>query len=244
MYPFPTIRHRIYRIRRIVKTRGIQAALHYCLTRLNDRLSRLRQEQQNTQTDVPPNDADPFSEFSTPADLRIRSAHVKRGLNYAPSRKDVFGEAIKSLQIHFEDYVFIDLGSGKGQVLLLAAHYAFRRVIGVEYSETLTGIALANVRAATGLTCQSVECICEDARDVDLPHDRAVLYLYHPFEGKVMDKVVRKIEQSLRAVPRDMWIIYVNPMEDRKFKRSRQLKTVAENWGVPNLEFCIYRSII
>jgi SAM-dependent methyltransferase len=244
MHPFPTIRNRIYRIRRIVKTRGIQAALHYCLTRLKNRLNRLWQKQQNTQTDGPLNDADPFSEFSTPADLRIRSANVKHGVRYVPSRKDTFGEAIKSLQIHFEDYVFIDLGSGKGQALLLAAHYAFKRVIGVEYSETLTAIALANVRAATGLTCQSVECICEDATEFDLPHDRAVLYLYDPFQGKVMDEVVRKIEQSLRAVPRDLWIVYAHPMEDRKFKRSRQLKTVAENWGVPNLEFCIYRSII
>jgi SAM-dependent methyltransferase len=238
-----TIRNRIYRIRRIVKTRGFQATLHYCFTRLNNRLGRLRKKQQNTQADVPPNDADPFSEFSTPANLHIRSTNVKHGVRYIPSRKDAFAEAINSLRIHFEDYVFIDLGCGKGQALLLAAHHAFRRVIGVEYSETLTAIALANVRAATNLACQSVECICEDATEFDLPHDPAVLYLYHPFQGKVMDEVVTKIEQSLRAMPRDLWIVYVNPVEDRKFRRSRQLKTVAENWGVPNLEFCIYRSI-
>jgi SAM-dependent methyltransferase len=239
----PPIRQSIYRIRRIIKTRSIQAASRYCLTGLKNRLNRLGQKQQNAHTDVPPNYADSSSEFPTP-DLHIRSSHVERGTQHIATRKDAFGQAIKSLRIHFEDYVFIDLGSGKGQALFLAAQYPFRRVIGVEYSGTLTAIALANVRAATDLVCQSVECICADARDYDLPRDRAVLYLFHPFDGKIMDEVVRKIEHSLLAVPRDLWIIYTHPMEDRKFKRSRQLKTVAEKWGVPNFgEFCIYRSI-
>jgi SAM-dependent methyltransferase len=244
MIAHPTIRNRIYLLGRMIKTRGIQAALYDYLSRLNSRLNMLRQRRQNTQTDVPPNDADRLSQLSTPADLRIRSVHAKWGVHYAPSRKDIFRKAIWSLPIRFEDYAFIDLGAGKGEMLLLAAEYEFRRVVGVEYSETLTAIASTNVRTSTGLMCKSVECICADAAEFDLSHDPAVLYLYNPFQGKVMDKVVRNIEQSLRVVPRDLWIIYVNPWEHRKFVRSHLLKAVVKNWDVPGWEFCIYRSIV
>src|ERR687885_509057 len=40
-----------------------------------------------------------------------------------------------------EDDVLIDFGSGKGRVLFLAAHYGFRKIIGVELSAKLNQIA-------------------------------------------------------------------------------------------------------
>jgi hypothetical protein len=235
----PTIRNRIYLLARTVRTRGIQPAFRHYLTRLN-LLLRKRHARSALAADNP----DRLGRFSTPPDLGIRSANVKWGVHYAPSREDIFRKAIRSLPIRFEDYVFIDLGAGKGEVLLLAAGCAFRKVIGVEYSETLTALASANVRTAAGLMCHSVECICADAIKFDLSPDPAVLYLYNPFQGRVMDKVVEKIEESLRAWPRDLWIVYVNPWEHRKFVRSHYLKTVVENWDLPTWEFCIYRSVV
>jgi SAM-dependent methyltransferase len=242
MIAHPTVRNRISIFGRMVKTRGIQATLLDYLNRLNNRLTNQR-KQENRQPDGPPNRVDRFSQLSTPADLGIRSVHAKWGIHYAPSRKDIFAKAIRSLPIRCEDYVFIDLGAGKGEILLLAAEYGFRRVVGVEYSEILTTIASTNVRTAAGLVGKSVACICADAADFDFSPDPAVLYLYNPFQGKVMNKVIRNIEQSLRAMPRELWIIYVNPWEHRKFARSHNLKTIIENWDVPNWEFCIYRSI-
>jgi predicted RNA methylase len=241
MITHPTSRNRVYLLGRRVRTRGIQFAFHSFLSR---RLRRLR-KRQNTQTDMPPNNADPLRDSPTPADLRIRSENAKWGGHYTPSRKHIFTKAIRSLPIRFEDYAFIDLGSGKGEALLLAAEYGFTRVVGVEYSEALTEIASTNVRNATGLMCKSIECICADATEFHLSHDPAVVYLFNPFQGRVMDKVVRNIEQTLRAVPRELWIVYVNPWEHRKFVRSHHLKTILENWDEADEgnEFCIYRSI-
>src|SRR3712207_1940229 len=46
------------------------------------------------------------------------------------------------------DDVFVDLGSGKGRVVLAAARFPFKRVIGVEIAESLNEVARANVEAA------------------------------------------------------------------------------------------------
>jgi hypothetical protein len=55
---------------------------------------------------------------------------------YQPTDPELFREMLDTLRddanINFNDYVFIDLGSGKGRTLLMAADYPFRRIVGVE----------------------------------------------------------------------------------------------------------------
>lgn len=53
---------------------------------------------------------------------------------------------IRRLKVDRPQFTFIDLGSGKGRVLLIAAQYPFKSVIGIEFSETLHNIALSNIQ--------------------------------------------------------------------------------------------------
>ena len=41
--------------------------------------------------------------------------------------------------------VFLDFGCGKGRVLLIASEYKFKKIIGIEFSPELAGIALKNI---------------------------------------------------------------------------------------------------
>jgi hypothetical protein len=45
-----------------------------------------------------------------------------------------------------QDFTFIDLGSGKGRVLLMASDYPFKRIIGVEFMPELQRVAQENIR--------------------------------------------------------------------------------------------------
>jgi len=40
---------------------------------------------------------------------------------------------------------FVDYGSGKGRVLLVASDYAFKKIVGVEFSKVLNDVAVANI---------------------------------------------------------------------------------------------------
>ena len=44
-----------------------------------------------------------------------------------------------------EDYIFIDVGAGKGRGLLVASEYSFRKVAGIELNPELAAIARQNV---------------------------------------------------------------------------------------------------
>jgi hypothetical protein len=113
------------------------------------------------------------------------------------------------------DDVFIDVGAGKGRVLLVAAgHYRFRRVIGVELAESLAAIARANVEASRPrLRCRDVEVVTADIVDYDVPDDATVAYLYNPFRGAVFDALVAKLVASVDRRPRRLRLIYRTPLE-------------------------------
>jgi len=58
------------------------------------------------------------------------------------------------------DFTFIDLGSGKGRVLLMASDYPFKRIIGVEFMPELHRAAQENVREYTERTKATLDDFC------------------------------------------------------------------------------------
>jgi tRNA1(Val) A37 N6-methylase TrmN6 len=51
---------------------------------------------------------------------------------------------MKAIPLSSKD-VFADMGCGKGRCLIMATQYEFRKVIGVEYNETLFQILMHNI---------------------------------------------------------------------------------------------------
>ncbi len=72
-----------------------------------------------------------------PDDLSIEADSRLGGHLYQPSSSVIFNRAMDQLPIDFADSVFLDLGSGKGRAMILAAEAGFKKVIGVEYADEL-----------------------------------------------------------------------------------------------------------
>jgi SAM-dependent methyltransferase len=112
--------------------------------------------------------------------------------------------------------VFVDIGSGKGRVLIQASRYPFARVIGVEISEELNAVAEANLgRQQSKRAAGSIELVTADATAWEVPDDLTVAYLYYPFVGDTFRKVIDNLVASLERAPRRLRLIYGLPeMED------------------------------
>jgi SAM-dependent methyltransferase len=107
------------------------------------------------------------------------------------------------------DDVFLDLGSGKGRIVLLAARYPFKRVIGVELAEGLTAIARRNLATCRAkLRCHDVELVTADVVDYEIPDDVTVVFLYNPFQGPILDAAVSHLIASVDRRPRTVRVIY------------------------------------
>src|SRR5947209_16251716 len=94
---------------------------------------------------------------------------------YQPTEPAVFHEMLEGLQrqtaIDFRDFVFVDLGSGKGRTLLMASDYSFRRIVGIELLPSLHQIALENISKyqSESQKCHVLQSICDDATNFRFP---------------------------------------------------------------------------
>ena len=81
-----------------------------------------------------------------PADLRIQSSDLRLSLPFEPVREHIFRKAMQLVTVRHSEYVFVDIGAGKGFALLVAAEHPFKRVMGIEFSESLARIARENIQ--------------------------------------------------------------------------------------------------
>lgn len=147
-------------------------------------------------------------------------------MGYQPTPPEMFHEAIGQLRICYEYFTFVDLGCGKGLTLLLASDYRFRRIIGVEASHNLTRIAEENLRTyiKRAEQCKDVQVLCSDARSYEFPTDPLVLFMCNPFNGEPMARVYENLMASKERQGREIFVIYVIPVEKKLFRRSKLLK--------------------
>lgn len=143
-------------------------------------------------------------------DLKIQSGNIKEANWYGPMPIKVFRKIMDNLTVDFDKYEFIDLGSGKGRVLILASEYGFRKVTGVEFASELHRISTRNVAIVEHNTRKPsrIETICMDAAKFVIPEVPVVLFFHSPFKGQVMERVIRNILRSFAKHPRKIVLIF------------------------------------
>lgn len=173
------------------------------------------------------------------SDFSISSPNYAYGQEYAPITVQLFQDALSRVPIDHSRFTFIDLGSGKGRGLLLAAAFPFHKIIGVEFVDTLHRIAIDNLRIYTGpRLCPDIELVCMDATLFPLPNKPLFILLFNPFVGPTMAHVLRNIEESLRAFPREVIVLYAKPLMASAFAASPCLTEI-----VTHENYRIYRSV-
>ncbi len=155
--------------------------------------------------------------------------HAAERVRYEPSAWVSLRRILPTTEVDRDD-VFVDIGAGKGRVVLEAAvHYPFQRVIGVEISPELTAVAEANVTTTTTpLRCDSVELISADVLEYELPPDVTVIYMYNSFRGDIFNTFAARLVAALDASPRAVRIIYNTPMEHDALMATGRFRVVRE----------------
>jgi SAM-dependent methyltransferase len=149
------------------------------------------------------------------SDFAVRDTN--HAVHYEPIDIACFHKALATLPVPLEDLAFLDLGSGKGRALLLAAGYPFHRVIGVEYSPLLHEIATQNLTTYNGPLLCRPELVCSDVRRYAFPVEPLLVFLFNPFQSEILAEVLVTLEQSIRSHPRPVWVLYYFPKASQVF---------------------------
>jgi hypothetical protein len=141
-------------------------------------------------------------------DLFTGHAHDAYSTAYwgvSPSRaREVLRRWVETIPPHHvEDYTFIDVGCGKGRMLLIASELPFRQVIGVELNGELASIAARNVEIwrETHRALAPIQVLQQDATEIVRPAGKCVFYLYNPFGPEVLQKLLAHLEESHSTKP-------------------------------------------
>ena len=167
--------------------------------------------------------------FVQPWNLRTDSPNVAYSTRYLPMDIALLERVLGRLPIRPEDYAFIDIGSGKGRALMVAARHPFRAVIGVEFGRDLHEAAVTNLRRFSthaDCRCLDLRSECVDATLFSFPPGPFALCLFNPFEPPVLDQFLDNLERTLLAAPRPGHLLYLNPVWPKLLQNRAWLEQV------------------
>jgi hypothetical protein len=120
-----------------------------------------------------------------------------------------------------DEYTFIDFGAGMGRAMLLASEYRFRSVIGVELHPALARIARRNMAVwrGAGRAVAPMRLVCCDASEFRLPGGSCVAFLFNPFGGPVLRRLLQNWSRTLAEHGGKLDILYVNNEQETLLRR-------------------------
>ncbi len=165
---------------------------------------------------------------------------------YVATTASVIYEILDALAQPPDAFAFVDMGSGKGRALLVASEFAFAKIVGIELSSQLHGVAEENIKRYNPASqkCRQFELHCMDVVDYRYGPEPVVLFLFDPFGRETLKSVVANLEASLRANPRDAYVVYIYPQFEDVLQASSALRKVGA--GGPPLRpwsrYVVYRA--
>ena len=145
--------------------------------------------------------------------LEIESGNKEKGTRYVATPRLVIEWLHTILPCDPKNWVFIDLGAGRGRVVLEAARRPYRRVVGVEFARELALQAKQNILCLAGpaIRAADVQIIHADVTEFDIPQEPSIFYLYAPFTNEVLELFIKRVEDTYRRGPYPIVFTYLNP---------------------------------
>jgi SAM-dependent methyltransferase len=139
-------------------------------------------------------------------------------------------ETVAGTGFELSDYALVDVGCGKGRVVMLAAEHPFREVVGLELNPELARVARKNLRRwmRAPRACRSVRIVAGDAVSVPFPDGPVVFFFFNSFEREMVELLLGRLAdlRARRAAPVDL--IYVHPEFGHCIRQTPGADLVAE----------------
>ena len=126
-------------------------------------------------------------------------------------------------------------------MLLVAAEYGFKRVVGVELCSNLSAQARQNVEKfrKSRRALAEIAVVNSDAVEYSFPDGDILLYLNNSFRVPVLMQFLQKIQGALDSSPRRVCMIYSPAIHDSVIQDSRVFP-VRQRYEFGGVEFIVY----
>lgn len=115
----------------------------------------------------------------------------------------------------WKDFTFVDVGCGKGRVLMLAALQGFDTILGIEFAPLICQTAEQNLVRFSGRRPAKWSVVNADATAVDLPSDAPLLiYSFNPFNAEIWKRFVPVLLKAREASKKPLCLVLSGTMPE------------------------------
>lgn len=172
--------------------------------------------------------------------LGDKGIDISHATVYMPASYDMLEDLFLQLNSNFIHH-FIDIGCGKGRVLCVAAYHGIKKLAGVDLSIEFCDEAVKNLEQVKQTFPHLQYTIKNnDAFYYDIPVDADCIFFFNPFDETIMSGVVKNIEISLKNNPREITVVYLNPLNKELFTKIG-FKQIYHIKKLNHLEGCIMK---
>ena len=151
-----------------------------------------------------------------------KTPNIKSAYAYIPSYTKTIKRSIKKIvkkDSSVLKYNFLDIGCGKGKILLVAFQAGFKKGIGFEINKSLSNIAKKNI--LNKRINKNYKIINKNAVNKSILPKFSVCYFYNPFNKFMSIKFFKIIEK--KKFNNKKYLIYVNPLYSFLLKKNWKL---------------------
>lgn len=152
--------------------------------------------------------------------LEKKGIDIQHSTIYMPASYDVLEQVFQKANLGSFNHL-VDIGCGKGRALCVAAFYGVKQVTGIELSKEFCEATKQNLELIKDKFPQlRYRVYNNNAFYFEIPDDADCIFMFNPFDEVIMSAVVKNIETSLQNNPREISIIYLNPLEKHLFREN------------------------
>ncbi|MBX2923597.1 MAG: class I SAM-dependent methyltransferase [Chitinophagaceae bacterium] len=112
---------------------------------------------------------------------------------------------------------FTDLGCGKGRAMVVAAHYGFTNITGVDFASEVCDSARKNMQKAAETFPIEYQVLCCNVLDYTIHENDSVFFMFNPFGQQTLFAFLEKLETSVKEHPRVVYFLYASPRHIETF---------------------------
>ncbi|MCC6289662.1 MAG: class I SAM-dependent methyltransferase [Chitinophagaceae bacterium] len=151
-------------------------------------------------------------------DLTIQKGDITKSSRYEAVNYFILESLLQKMRTIDEVSSFSDLGCGKGRALVVAAHFGFTKLKGVDFAREVCDEARNNMRCLKEVfPAISYEIICGNVTDYTVQPWESVFFMFNPFDKEIIEILLEKVEDSLGSFPRTIYFLYASPRHIETF---------------------------
>ena len=145
-------------------------------------------------------------------DLTITNGDRKKASRYEAVSFYMLEKLLRAFQKISQLTSIIDLGSGKGRVLMVAPHFGFTDITGIDFAKELCVQAMANMmEKKTHFPGIKWKVINDNVENFDIGSRDSVFFMFNPFAEDVLKRFLEKLDHSCHEFPRSIYFLYASP---------------------------------